>query len=937
MDESAIEKTAFRVGTGGLYEYLRMPFGLCNSPATFQRLMEACFTEENFDILLLYLDDILVFSKTIEEHLHRLDLVFSKLKSHGLKMKPSKCSFFNTSVKYLGHIVSADGVSTDPEKTETIRSWPTPTSEKELRSFLGLAGYYRRFVKDFSKIAKPLHNITKDNNKKKKKSTSRPFLELWTEECDVAFNELKLRLTSSPILGYPDFTRSFILETDASFDGLGAVLSQDQEHGHVEIAYASRTLRPTERNMENYSSMKLELLALKWAVTDKFRDYLLGSKFVVFTDNNPLSYLQTAKLGATEMRWASQLAQFDFEVKFRSGKANRNADALSRKPIPKERTVTCESESVFQNVVNGTPLVDISREDAKNTSYAHIRSIHVDAVDATDTLPEYGIAEIASLQTFDPVLSRVIYWMNNEEKPTSRDLKAENKSVRKLLKQKDKLRITDGVLYRDIESETGPIRQVLLPAALKQNVLESLHNHAGHQGVERTSSLVKKRCYWPNMQNDIEQFCKKCERCMIAKAPIPTVRPPIGNLLAYQPQEILAIDFTVLEPASDGRENVLVMTDIFTKYTQAVPTRDQKATTVAKALVKEWFVRFGIPRRIHSDQGRNFETAVVRELCGLYNISKSRTTPYHPEGNAQCERYNRTMHNILRTLTPQQKRKWPDYLPELVYVYNSTIHSSTGYTPYFLLFGRDPTLPIDHLLGLRDTPETNTVDEYLDKHKKRLLEAMESAKQNLEKNAEIRRDQYNRNAEDKPISIGTRVLIRNRVQGRNKIKDVWDPTPFKVIAMPGTNVYTIQLADGSGPTKNVTRREIFDTGEMVLSESESEESVSDTESESGHHVYKAAGAYNDAHDEIVNHSDSDEIEIQPEVVQTPPIPTRRSTRSTAGKHSNKHHLPRSAIRSQTVNPESNFQELSDAIANLGATLGNSLATTLSQAWTQHKH
>ena len=257
--------------------------------------MEACFTEENFDILLLYLDDILVFSKTIEEHLYRLDLVFSKLKSHGLKMKPSKCSFFNTSVKYLGHIVSADGVSTDPEKTETIRSWPTPTSEKELRSFLGLAGYYRRFVKDFSKIAKPLHNITKDNNKKKKKSTTKPFLELWTEECDSAFKELKLRLTSSPILGYPDFTRLFILETDASFDGLGAVLSQDQEHGHVVIAYASRTLRPTERNMENYSSMKLELLALKWAVTDKFRDYLLGSKFVVFTDNNPLSYLQTAK------------------------------------------------------------------------------------------------------------------------------------------------------------------------------------------------------------------------------------------------------------------------------------------------------------------------------------------------------------------------------------------------------------------------------------------------------------------------------------------------------------------------------------------------------------------------------------------------------------------------------------------------------------------
>ena len=933
MDEMAIEKTAFRVGTGGLYEYLRMPFGLCNSPATFQRLMEACFTDENFEILLLYLDDILVFSKTIEEHLQRLDKVFSKLKSHGLKMKPSKCNFFHTSVKYLGHIVSADGVSTDPEKTEAIRSWPTPTSEKELRSFLGLAGYYRRFVKDFSKIAKPLHTITSDNKKKKRKSTTKPFKELWNQECESAFKELKDRLTSSPILGYPDFKNTFILETDASFDGLGAVLSQEQEQGHVVIAYASRTLRPTERNMENYSSMKLELLALKWAVTDKFRDYLLGSKFVVYTDNNPLSYLQTAKLGATEMRWASQLAQFDFEVKFRSGKVNRNADALSRKPTPRERTVTCEPETVFQKVIKGTPLVDICREDTTNISYASVRSIQVNSVDATNTLPEYGRAEMASLQAFDPVISRVLHWMKKTEKPTTREMKAEHKSVRKLLKRKDKLRIVEEVVYREIQGDTGPIRQVLLPSALKHNVLESLHNHAGHQGVERTSSLVKTRCYWPTMQNDIEQFCKKCERCMVAKAPIPTIRPPIGNLLAYQPQEILAVDFTMLEPASDGRENVLVMTDIFTKYTQAVPTRDQKATTVAKVLIKEWFVRFGIPRRIHSDQGRNFESAIVQELCKLYAIGKSRTTPYHPEGNGQVERYNRTMHSILRTLTPQQKRKWPEHLPELVYAYNSTVHASTGYTPYFLMFGRNPILPIDHLLGNTESEAAATVDEYLQKHKKRLTEAMEMAKQNLDKAAEQRREQYNQNTSEKPVSVGTRVLTRNRVQGRNKIQDVWDSTPYEVIATPGNNVYTIQLADGSGPKKNVTRREIFDTGEIVLSESESEESVSDTESEGGHHVYKSAGANN----ESVNNSESDEIEIQPEVVHTPPIPPRRSTRSTAGKHSNPHHLPRSAIRSQTVNPESNFQELSDAIANLGATLGNSLATTLSQAWTHQKH
>ncbi len=464
MDEESIPKTAFRVGTGGLYEYLRMPFGLCNSPATFQRLMEACFSEENFEILLLYLDDILVFSKSIEEHFARLDIVFSKLKQHGLKMKPSKCWFFQKSVKYLGHIVSSEGISTNPEKTAAVKSWAKPTTEKELRSFLGMAGYYRRFVKDFSKIARPLHELTsggkKSTKKKKVKRISIP--ESWTKECDDAFETLKQKLTSSPVLGYPDFKREFIVETDASMDGLGAVLSQQQENGKVVIAYASRTLRPQERNMNNYSSMKLELLALKWAVTEKFRDYLLGSRFIVYTDNNPLSYLQTAKLGATEMRWASQLAQFNFEVKFRSGKSNRNADALSRKPIPKVRTVTCHSETAVQSIVCSSPLMDLSKEISVTPT--SVNAIHAESrIDATSTLPGYETAEIASLQQNDSLISRVIYWLRSFTKPTTVQLKQENKDVRKLLKQRDKLKFEEDILYRTIEMETGLLTQLVLP------------------------------------------------------------------------------------------------------------------------------------------------------------------------------------------------------------------------------------------------------------------------------------------------------------------------------------------------------------------------------------------------------------------------------------------------------------------------------------------
>ena len=809
MDEKDIHKTAFRVGSGGLYEYLRMPFGLCNSPATFQRLMEVCLSEENFETLVLYLDDILVFSRTIEEHIQRLDTVFTKLKTHGLKIKPSKCHFFRREVKYLGHVVSQKGVSTDPDKTEAIRSWPKPTTEKQLRSFLGIAGYYRRFVEGFAKIAAPLHAIL---SKPKKNTKVKPeqFSKLWNEDCDRAFGRLKEKLTSTPVLGYPDFSAEFILETDASFEGLGAVLSQEREGKKVVIAYASRALRPTEKNMDNYSSMKLELLALKWSVTEKFRDYLLGSKFVVFTDNNPLSYIQTAKLGATEMRWVSQLAQFNFTVKFRSGKVNQNADALSRKPSIQ----TEDTECVMSSVTKSTVVASVIESDDVVNSFK-VRSVTVEPVDATTVLPEFVPADIASLQEHDPVISRVMYWLKRKEDLTVQIIKKEKKDVRKILNQRDRLVLENGVLFRQCSDETGDVKQLMLPEVLKEKVLKSVHNHAGHQGVERTLALLRKRCFWLRMTQDVQKWCKACERCMIGKAPVPSIKPPIGNLIAYSPLEILAIDFTLLEKSSDGREHVLVMTDIFSKFTQAVPTRDEKASTVAKILVKEWFVRYGIPRRIHSDQGRNFESDIVKELCRIYNISKSRTTPYHPEGNAQCERFNRTMHDRLRTLPPEQKRKWTEYLPELVYVYNATVHSSTGFSPYYLLFGREPTLPIDFILGTLDATQSYSVDDWLEKHKQRLRQAMDRAAVNIDKSAQQRREQHNKDKREAPIDIGTRVLLRNRVPGRNKIQDTWSSTPYKVVARPGDNVYTVQLADGSGVTKTVTRRDVLDTGEKV--------------------------------------------------------------------------------------------------------------------------
>ena len=281
-------KTAFCVGWLGFFECNRMPFGLCNAPATFQRLMERCMGDLNLRDCLIYLDDIIIFSSTFEEHLQRLQAVFENLEKHNLKLKPSKCKFFKERVVYLGHLVSAEGIHVDPTKTEAVINWPVPKCTKDARKFLGFSGYYRRFVEGYATIARPLNDLlvghpASPEAKKKKSAKPTPFV--WGDDQQKSFEMIIDRLTSSPVLGYADYHLPFTLHTDALGTGLGAALCQTQEGVNRVIAYASRSLKPAEKN---YPAHKLEFFALKWAVSEKFHDYLYETKFEAITDNNPL-------------------------------------------------------------------------------------------------------------------------------------------------------------------------------------------------------------------------------------------------------------------------------------------------------------------------------------------------------------------------------------------------------------------------------------------------------------------------------------------------------------------------------------------------------------------------------------------------------------------------------------------------------------------------
>ncbi|XP_052464763.1 uncharacterized protein LOC128021529 [Carassius gibelio] len=891
--EADRSKTAFCTPFG-LFEFLRMPFGLCNGPSTFQRLMERIFGDQSFQSLLLYLDDVIIFSTTVEQHLQRLELVLSRLRQQNLKVKLSKCCFFCPKVRYLGHVVSAAGVSTDPEKIAAVVNWKQPQTLQELRSFLGFASYYRRFVKGFSRIAEPLNALVAEVIRGQK--TKRPKVNLgdrWVKACEDAFQTLKVALTSAPVLAYADFSKSFILEIDASFQGLGAVLSQEYKGKCRPVAYASRGLRPAERNMRNYSSMKLEFVALKWAVAEKFREYLLGNKCTVYTDNNPLSHLQTAKLGALEQRWVNQLAEFDLDIKYRPGRNNGNADSLSRQsstPLVELASIAVVPEQIRQSVTDQGQVCRVNK---------------------VSVFPRPLKENLGVLQEADPVIGRFMVYWDRRQQPTLQERSLEQPELLELVRQWEKLEKMDGVLYRRFWPQEchKEIRQVVLPSALREEVLTCLHDDHGHQGMERTARLVRARCYWPGMYRYVEDWCRKCQRCTLSKVVRPKVRTFMGHLMADRPLDIVAIDFTLLEPSTSGMENVLIMTDVFSKYTQAIPTKDQTAKTVARVLVERWFYLFGVPRQLHSDQGRCFESHLIKELCEIYGIAKTHTTPYHPQGNGQCERFNRTMHDLLRTLPAEKKRDWPSYLSQLVFAYNTTEHQSTGYCPYVLMFGQEPHLPVDFMLGLDDYGPTN-VDWIVD-HRDNLESIFNNARARLQK-AAAQRARVN-DAKVSQMTLREGQLVYKKAhdhQGRKKIQDAWDPTTYQIVRCPEGqgSVYSIIPVDG-GKVRQIHRSELRPV--YVPSEGRTESpglfplSEDPEEQRRDMIVMLSSEPGVPAENELciplpAEEGDPQELTLQPcrqpeQPVQRQVDLVRRTTRSTAGQHTNPHNLPQSAV------------------------------------------
>lgn len=769
MDPQDRQKTAFTTPMG-LYEFDRMPFGLCNAPATFQRLMQRCLGSMVHDFLLIYLDDVVVFSPDFDSHLHHLEQVFRKLHEHGLKLQPKKCKLFQQQVTYLGHVISHEGVATDPQKTAVVREWPVPQTVKQVRSFLGFAGYYRRFIQGFSKTAGPLHALLQGSASTRQGSTRVD----WTEACQDSFDRLKEALVCAPILAYADFTRPFKLYTDASLEGLGAVLAQEQNGQDRVIAFASRSLHPPERNDQNYSSFKLELLALKWAITEKFKDYLWGATIEAFTDNSPLVHLATANLGAVEQRWVNQLANYRYTIKFRPGRANKNCDALSR--LAGERT------EVVVGAVSGA-------EDHKQPSDRWHKC-----------------------QLQDPALQLVRHWKVVDQRPEHNERERAPAQAKRLLRYWDRIEINDHQLQRRcLDPTTGEAYwQVLVPDQEAEKLWQEYHESLGHQGAEKDLQVLSRRFFWPGMTKDVETWTAVCPRCLRQK-PGPEVRAPLMPISTSYPFEILGIDYLSLGRPGDPFPYILVMTDLFSKYAFAVPTKDQSATTTAKALYAAVIQVVGCPERIHSDQGGAFQSAVMEQLCQLYGCRQSRTTPYHPQGNGVCERFNQTLLSLLSSLSEADQHHWPQKLPSLLQAYNNTTHGSTGMTPHFIVFGRHARLPVDWVVDSPSMATKHSLTDWVKQHHRTLTQVYSVVKNNTQHRQQRDQKRYDRRAKVNQLLPGERVLPRNfRRRARGKLAPRWGPDVWVVKAQPRVDqpVYVICPEGREGPTRTIHRNNL---------------------------------------------------------------------------------------------------------------------------------
>ena len=763
LTEESKQKTAFHAPrcNPSHWEYNYMPFGLVGAPRTFQKMMDRILRGLEYKIALAYLDDIIVYGATIEECMANMKIVLGRIRAAGLKLKPSKCSLFQRETTFLGHVISADGIKTDPKKVQDMVDMQPCRNVKDVRTFVGMTQYYSKFIENFQEISAPIQKLMKKNVKFE-----------WGPEQQTAFETLKQKLLSAPILAYPMDDCKYILDTDASNYALGAVLSQLQpdENGTLverAISYYSKRFNDAE---QHYCARRRELLAIIRSV-NQFDPYLRGQPFTIRTDHASLRYIKTMKeLPSQFQRWVLAMEEYTYEVEIRKGTLHANADGMSRMPC---RMKQCICDGVRD------------MEDAGNVEDSGVAQVILSSIKMT---PKYTEEEMATAQSQDPDL-RTLYHakVHANKRPEWNDISGESPATKAYFAEWKRIEVHNKIMYRRWENDDGSEErlQLIIPFKYQRELCTNYHDSSSkaHLGRRRCYAAIQRRYFWHKMNEDIRWWIRTCDVCQRRKRPQPTPRAPMKVYVTGYPNERVSMDVVgPLDPTDQGNLYLLCITDHFSKFAKAYPLPNHTAKTVAETFTARWCDEYGEPMQVHTDQGPEFESRLFKEMLELQGIEKRRTVAFKPSSDGLVERYNKTIVDCISMLRGES-RHWDLVVGKCVSAYNSTIHATTNFTPNKLWYGRELFHNADLMMPTKPDHDAPTREEYVKRWEDDMRLAYRVARDVIGRNVKIQKKYYDRACHLIAYKEGDAVMMKDfspKVRGQRKLADKWNG-PFYIL------------------------------------------------------------------------------------------------------------------------------------------------------------